>query len=232
MNLYCRFVLFLTASLIITSIVESLQCLSSFKQKSLGRRSNTAIYSDVLNSRELTKIFGRISAKTILLDVPGAGTPEVANCCHGGCDNCKVSHVFDQLSAARGKWVPTYSTRTLIDGRSEKAPWAKMFDSIADPTEEISLDKEEFTLLLQNLPCIATMGPGTSVPADETPLPEAVEAFWDILITGLKKEDVNSEGEDSYRLTAIQMSEALTKLTAQPHGAMWMDFRKPFNGGN
>eukprot|EP00596_Hydrurales_sp_CCMP1899_P006314 CAMPEP_0119047202 /NCGR_PEP_ID=MMETSP1177-20130426/51563_1 /TAXON_ID=2985 /ORGANISM="Ochromonas sp, Strain CCMP1899" /LENGTH=67 /DNA_ID=CAMNT_0007021445 /DNA_START=492 /DNA_END=692 /DNA_ORIENTATION=+ len=66
-----------------------------------------------------------------------------------------------------------------------------------------------------------TMGPGTSVPADEAPLPEALEAFWDILITGLKKEDMNGEGGDSYKLTAIQMGEALSKLTGQPHGAMW-----------
>lgn len=29
------------------------------------------------------------------------GTPEMMNCCHGGCDNCDYSHVFDYMSSAR-----------------------------------------------------------------------------------------------------------------------------------
>ena len=28
-----------------------------------------------------------------------AGTPEMMNCCHGGCSNCDYSRVFDSMSA-------------------------------------------------------------------------------------------------------------------------------------
>jgi hypothetical protein len=165
------------------------------------RRSNSrTLLTATLDSRELTKIFGRFAAKSILLDIPGAGTPEMANCCHGGCDNCNYSHSFDNLSAGRAKWVPTYSTRTLIDGRSEKAPWANIFDSpiAGDGTGE-AIDKATFIERIQQLPYEMSMGPGSSVPADETPLESAVEAFWDILLlavtnTGDIDSDANSTG--------------------------------------
>ena len=162
-------------------------------------------YADTLDARELTKIFGRFAAKTILLDIPGAGTPEMASCCHGGCDNCNFSHVFDSLSAGRAKWVPTYSTRTLIDGRYEKAPWASIFD-ISDTVgeKEMSLDRVTFIERLQQLPYSMTMGPGASVPADEVPLETAVGSFWDILIAAV------AEGEGDVMpdsLTADQVQE-------------------------
>ena len=34
-----------------------------------------------IDERELAKIFGRLADKMILLDVEGAGTPEMMNCC-------------------------------------------------------------------------------------------------------------------------------------------------------
>ena len=43
---------------------------------------------------ELTKLFGRMADKVLLLDVPGAGTVEMMNCCHGGCDNCDFARIF------------------------------------------------------------------------------------------------------------------------------------------
>ena len=161
----------------------------------LYRGRDLACSAASLDSRELTKIFGRFAAKTILLDIPGAGTPEMASCCHGGCDNCNSAHVFDSLSAGRAKWVPTYSSRTLIDGRSEKAPWATIFDS----SEE--LDRITFTEKIQQLPYNMSMGPGTSVPADETPLEGAVGDFFDILVASLV--EGGEAGAD--RLTADQV---------------------------
>ena len=56
--------------------------------------------STALDERELTKLFGRISDKKLLLDVEGAGTPEMRDCCHGGCDNCPYSRVFDEVSVS------------------------------------------------------------------------------------------------------------------------------------
>lgn len=69
---------------------------------------------------DLAKIFVRCSDDYLLLDVEGAGTPEMANCCHGGCDNCAFSHIFDQLESGKPKWLPLYSQRTLIDGRNHR----------------------------------------------------------------------------------------------------------------
>jgi hypothetical protein len=172
----------------------------------IRRSSSKTLLTATLDSRELTKIFGRFAAKSILLDIPGAGTPEMANCCHGGCDNCNYSHSFDNLSAGRAKWVPTYSTRTLIDGRSEKAPWANIFDS-PDSTEE-AIDKATFIERIQQLPYEMSMGPGTSVPADETPLESAVEAFWDILLISLTDTgDIDSDTKNTGLLDAEKVCE-------------------------
>ena len=158
----------------------------------------------LLDSRELTKIFGRLAAKSILLDIPGAGTPEMANCCHGGCDNCNYSHSFDNLSAGRAKWVPTYSTRTLIDGRSETAPWAGIFDASEEADKSlVRIDKATFRERLQKLPFELSMGPGTTVPADEIPNDGAADAFWDILLKALiETGDVDNESKSTYLLSA------------------------------
>mmetsp|Transcript_3116 Transcript_3116/g.9319 ORF Transcript_3116/g.9319 Transcript_3116/m.9319 type:complete len:207 (-) Transcript_3116:352-972(-) len=48
------------------------------------------------------QVFGRLADKKLLLDVPGAGTPEMRDCCHGGCDNCDYSRVFDEMNAGLG----------------------------------------------------------------------------------------------------------------------------------
>ena len=161
----------------------------------------------LLDSRELTKIFGRLAAKSILLDIPGAGTPEMANCCHGGCDNCNYSHSFDNLSAGRAKWVPTYSTRTLIDGRSETAPWAGLFDA------SDRIDKATFRERLQKLPFELSMGPGTTVPADEIPNDGAADAFWDILLKALIEiGDVDNESKSTYLLSAEKVHNVFMKL--------------------
>lgn len=175
-----------------------------------SRRRLTTCKESPLDSRELTKIFGRMAAKSILLDIPGAGTPEMANCCHGGCDNCDFSHSFDNLSAGRAKWVPTYCTRTLIDGRSEKAPWANIFDSPENSELQESISKATFTKRLRDLPYAMTMGPGTSVPADEVPVDAALEAFWDILLSGLvETEDFDGNHGGDVQLDASKVSERI-----------------------
>lgn len=180
-----------------------------------SRSRNMACKEGLLDSRELTKIFGRFAAKTILLDIPGAGTPEMASCCHGGCDNCNYSHSFDSLSAGRGKWVPTYSTRTLIDGRYEKAPWASIFDSEGNPDEVASLSKETFTERLQQLPYNLTMGPGTSVPADEMPVEGAVSSFYDMLVAALvaSGEEVAADSLNADQVITTHYIHTITDLS-------------------
>jgi hypothetical protein len=187
--------------------------------RAISRSSSKTLLMATLDSRELTKIFGRFAAKSILLDIPGAGTPEMANCCHGGCDNCNYSHSFDNLSAGRAKWVPTYSTRTLIDGRSEKAPWANIFDS-PDSTGE-AIDKATFIERIQQLPYEMSMGPGTSVPADETPLESAVEAFWDILVISLTNTgDIDSDTKSTGLLDAEKVCEMASLCALIPRSLL------------
>lgn len=210
MGLSCR--VLLVFLLCIFSAVKCFQFSShsttSQKGNLVSRKTKTLCYASALDSRELTKIFLRFSAKTILLDVPGAGTPEMANCCHGGCDNCNYSHVFDSLSAARGKWVPTYFARTLIDGRTSTAPWAAIFNSDGVDTIDIGLDKAIFTERVSKLPCVIVMGPGLTVPADEAPLEAALETFWNMMLTALSDTGEVDLSAD-YRLTAENVSVTL-----------------------
>ena len=59
------------------------------------------------------QVFARLADKKLLLDVPGAGTPEMKDCCHGGCDNCDYSRVFDEMNAGKAKWVACYARCTV-----------------------------------------------------------------------------------------------------------------------
>ena len=180
-------------------------------------RSDIRLYDGGLSDvRELTKIFGRMSDKMLLLDVPGAGTPEMMNCCHGGCDNCDFSHIFDNLSAGRPKWIPTYSYRKLIDGRDHHSAWASIFDN-----EDSVIDETTFVNRIRKLPYQMNMGPPSSVPSDEEPTDETLHALWSKLIHTLH--DTSSENTT---LDAKRMSEALVKLTGENHGVMFSDFKK------
>ena len=187
----------------------------TFYQTSL--RSHTCLYDGGLSDvRELTKIFGRMSDKMLLLDVPGAGTPEMMNCCHGGCDNCDFSHVFDNMSAGRPKWVPTYSYRKLIDGRDHHSAWSSIFDS-----EDSVIDETTFVDRIKKLPYQMNMGPPSSVPSDEEPTDETLHALWSKLIGTLHDTSTATTTIDAKR-----MAEALVKLTGESHGVMFSDFEK------
>lgn len=136
----------------------------------------SALGLSTINTREVAKLFGRFADKELLLDVPGAGTPEMMNCCHGGCDNCAYSHIFDFMSSARAKWIPLYIHRRLIDGREHTAPWAPLFS----PDNE-TITKAQFSSRLQTLPLQLTMGPPQSVPADEDIDPLVIDKLWEAL---------------------------------------------------
>ena len=91
----------------------------------------TDIDTDIDIDREAAKLFGRFADNYLLLDVEGAGSPEMMNCCHGGCDNCNYSHIFDNMTSGRPKWVPVYVNRKLIDGRDHMSPWSVLFTGIS-----------------------------------------------------------------------------------------------------
>ena len=173
------------------------------------KRLGFSLQSSALDERELAKIFGRLADKMILLDVPGAGTPAMANCCHGGCDNCEYSHVFDQMNAGRAKWVPSYTYRQLIDGREHSSLWLKIFEN------ENEVSKEMFTSRLINLPYQMNMG-ALSVPADEVPSREAVDEFFNALTSG---EEL---------MSMKQLEETLPMKVKDKHGVVWNAFKKAF----
>lgn len=77
--------------------------------------------------RQIVNLFSRLAEKRLLLNIPEAGLPEVANCCHSGCDNCAYSRVFDELNAARAKWIPFYDEMRFIDGRRHESRWKAIF---------------------------------------------------------------------------------------------------------
>lgn len=164
---------------------------------------------------EAAKIFGRIADKKLLLDVPFAGTPEMKNCCHGGCDNCDFSRIFDEMNSGRPKWIPLYTERELIDGRRHESSWGKMFAE----SDEI-LPRQAFFERLSSLEYRPALGPRVSVKADDPLDEETVRLFYDMLLgdnagvaEGVKADDLTS---------------GLMRLTGEEHGATWKQFSSLF----
>lgn len=176
------------------------------------------------DARELTKIFNRVADKYLLLDVPGAGTPGMINCCHGGCDNCAFSHVFDEMSSGRAKWVALYPYRQHTDGRDHSAPWSRLFfDATSAPT--LRLSKTEFCERFASLPCLPmSMGPPASVPPDEPLEPDTLEQLWRALQRGLQSK--GGDGGDDEHLGADDFARALASLTGAEHGAIYSEFAR------
>ena len=202
-------------------------------------KESRALY---VEPRELTKVFGRIADKTLLLDIPGAGTPEMMNCCHGGCDNCAYSHVFDEMSSGRPKWIPLYISRTLIDGRNHVAPWASIFQ------DKSKISKQDFLKGIISLPYKNSLGPMDSVPADEMPMEEAVDKIWLKIVRQVEAENksdpitecltaeqvrlliiASNIFEIKIELNNFQMTCALKKLTGEEHGATWTHWLSAFS---
>jgi hypothetical protein len=180
---------------------------------------STAVAADLTTLQDevvLTKLFGRLADKLLLCDVPGAGTVEMMNCCHGGCDNCDFARVFDEYRAAKAKWVAHYNFLEHPDGRTHRPPWASaIFGGDApDGADASAVGSEEFVEKLTAMPYGMTMGPMKSVPADESDLPPAAAAaFFDLLTDGAAE------------LTADVMGKRLTELTGKDHGCLWRDFK-------
>mmetsp|Transcript_14059 Transcript_14059/g.43438 ORF Transcript_14059/g.43438 Transcript_14059/m.43438 type:complete len:210 (-) Transcript_14059:45-674(-) len=151
------------------------------------------------------QVFGRLADKKLLLDVPGAGTPEMRDCCHGGCDNCDYSRVFDEMNAGKAKWVACYLTREHSDGRRHEAPLASIFG------DDETLTADAFVERLADLEPKPTMG---ARPAD------VMAEFDGAGAAGVFR--VLSRGEDAVDVTTFTAT--LQDLSGEAHGVPWKKF--------
>ena len=189
-------------------VLFSVSLVLGFKSRVRITPSRLRASSSGLDDVEVTKLFNRLADKYLLLDVPGAGTPGMMNCCHGGCDNCDFSRVFDEMSSGRVKWVALYPFRKHPDGREHIPPWRSMFSD-----DEERLEKQQFLDRLSALPCASVaMGPPSSVSPDEPPSQEACEALWSVF--------------KSESITATDLAQALERATGAEHGAIYSEFKK------
>jgi LRP1 type putative zinc finger protein len=129
-----------------------------------------------VNELDVALFFSKVADKYLLLDVPGAGTPEMMNCCHSGCDNCAYSRIFDCLTSARAKWIPAYSYRKLIDGRSHTPTWKTVLFGAKD-----RISKEEFKEKLLSLPRQFCVGLSVSLPSDYEFSEDGLSIIWNKL---------------------------------------------------
>ena len=141
---------------------------------SLHRHRNIALsrcaMSQQINEVFLTSIFGRLTDNYLLLDIEGAGTPEMMNCCHSGmlthtrdlthsliltqgCDNCDYARIFDNLTSGKPKWIPLYAYRKLIDGRDHLPLWTQLFEANSE------LTRDEFIAKIKQMPYSSCIGP-------------------------------------------------------------------------
>ena len=167
-----------------------------------------------LSERDLTKIFNRFADNYLLLDVPGAGSPGMMQCCHSGCDNCEFARIFDCMTSGRIKWVALYSYRQLVDGREHSPPWRGLFSDSEE--EEKGLDVTVFAERVRRLPMRLSIGPALTVPLDEEDLSaEGLARLWTLL-----------GGSDNGTLTARGLAQGLRTLTGAAHGATWLEFKR------
>lgn len=189
---------------------------------------------------EMAKLFNRMSDKYMLLDVEGAGSPGMINCCHSGCDNCEFRFRFDEMSAGRAKWVPLYADRKHIDGRYHVAPWAAIFFDnnsefekakeevsaeapflLTDRGDAMSITMDRFVSKMRAMVPVLSLGPPSGI-CTSPPSTEFLHLFWKKLVNAA---DV---APDSESLSPKQMSSALEGLTKAEHGANWRQFSGSF----
>eukprot|EP00607_Mallomonas_marina_P006409 CAMPEP_0182427550 /NCGR_PEP_ID=MMETSP1167-20130531/18350_1 /TAXON_ID=2988 /ORGANISM="Mallomonas Sp, Strain CCMP3275" /LENGTH=111 /DNA_ID=CAMNT_0024609863 /DNA_START=424 /DNA_END=759 /DNA_ORIENTATION=+ len=110
-----------------------------------------------------------------------------------------------------------YVKRQLIDGRSHESRWSSIFT-----TAEEKINKNDFVSRLNSLPYQMCLGPPSSVPVDESPTTEALDAFWNILIS-----EQDDKSDDM--LCPEQAMKALKKRSAAEHGMSWTDWIKAWS---
>ena len=72
--------LILFLALLLASPISAYVSLYRHRKLALSRCATSQEINDVF----LTSMFGRLTDNYLLLDIEGAGTPEMMNCCHSG----------------------------------------------------------------------------------------------------------------------------------------------------
>jgi hypothetical protein len=158
--------------------------------------------ASVVTEATAALVFGRLADRKLLLDVPGAGTPEMKDCCHGGCDNCDYSRIFDEMNAGKAKWVACYLERELIDGRCHEAPAKALFGD----DECLSIDEFVARLgALEPRPCMGARPADVGGEFDTA----AAAAVIRKLVAGADDVDRAAWGA------------ALASISGQAHGVAW-----------
>lgn len=213
------------------SVFGLLEFASGFKRatnvRTLVLRHQTSLQSTVaqqtVNEVDISALFCAFSDKYLLLDVPGAGTPEMVNCCHSGCDNCEFARIFDCLTSGRPKWVALYAYRQHSDGRDHTPPWTSIFEN-----KQSGISKTDFIKAVSNMP--RRMAMGIAIPFSGVELhpvaPDVLEYFWNkVVIIAANQQIENVEGS---RITADQLATAMKELTKAEHGADYNAFKRIF----
>lgn len=137
--------------------------------------------------------------------VVGAGTPEMKDCCHGGCDNCDYSRVFDEMNAGKAKWISCYLDREHIDGRRHEAPMLRVFG------DDGSLSVDDFVQRLEAMPPVPAMGAKMADVNSEFDADGVAAVFLAL-----------SGGAESLDRTVFAAK--LQELTGEEHGVAWRPF--------
>ena len=170
---------------------------------------STALALAPVTEKTAAQVFGRIADKKLLLDVPGAGTPEMKDCCHGGCDNCDYSRIFDEMNAGKPKWVACYLEREHSDGRRHEAPTLSIFGDDAD------LDVDEF---------VSRLGAVEPRPPMGAPLKDVLAEFDAEGAAAL----VSAIAGDGGRVDRDNWGATLRRLSGEEHGITWSAFKPAF----
>jgi hypothetical protein len=196
----------------------SLRCSEATTRPMVSATDSELNLCPALDVKDVVQLFSRLADKEILLDIPGAGSPEIANCCHSGCDSCNYSRVFDQMTSGRPKWIPLYSYREFIDGRSHTPSWISLFK---DGENTGTIRRDNFSTRLNTLPVQLTMGTPSDADSSVLISADVAEAFW-------RKLKSYTETPFTEELSAEEFASYLSKMTGESHGAAYSSFAASF----
>jgi hypothetical protein len=169
---------------------------------------NAVTETAMIDPKEAVKVFGRLAEKYIMLDSSGG------LCCYSGCKDCEFrrpdgGYIMADQSAARPKWIPSYSSR-VANGKEHISKWSSQLFQDG----QTALTKEEFCNQLVQLDYAPTLG-GPFVSASSASIDQdsaAAGALFDAL------------ADDKESLTKIKMSTRLKQLASGEEGLVWSAF--------
>jgi hypothetical protein len=215
-------------------ILQDKYYIKSDLQHNLLTPTSTSRSMSKIDESAISNIFSRIAEPRILLNIPGAGTPEMANCCHSGCDNCAYSRLFDEMQAGQAKWIPLYSYSELIDGRSHKPVLSLELEKLILTKQDTTsaskriINENDFVDTILSLPVQLCLGPSNSYSdVGYHILYQSCQLLWKILVLN------GSECSDDLQYKDITMSieeiySSFRNITYQEYGLTFYDFKDLF----